>query len=73
MLVTIINSTSEPRTEGFLEESYLLREGMGAGWEGAAAGGGRWWTGPLSLDMIGDSVFTILDDAAGLKTEEKGR
>lgn len=37
-------------------------------WEGVTAGEGMWWLGPLSLVMIGDSVFTVLDDdVAGFK------
>lgn len=35
---------------------------MGVEWEGVTAGEGMWWPEPLSLVMMGDSVFTVLDD-----------
>lgn len=35
---------------------------MGVEWEGVTAGEGMWCPEPLSLVMIGDSVFTVLDD-----------
>lgn len=41
---------------------------MDVEWEGVTAGEGVWWTGPPSLDIMGDSVFTALDviDVTGL-------
>lgn len=54
------------------EPSYPLSEGIEAEWEGVTAGEGMWWLGPLSLVMIGDSVFTVLDDdVAGFKDKRQ--
>lgn len=45
---------------------------MGVECAGVTAGEGMWWTGPLSLVIMGDSVFTVLDvDVAGLKKEKR--
>lgn len=43
---------------------------MDVEWEAVTAGEGMWWPGLLSLVIMGDSVFTVLDDAVpGLKLE----
>lgn len=41
---------------------------MDVDWEDVTTGEGIWWSGPLSLVITGDSVFTVLgvDDVAGL-------
>lgn len=36
---------------------------MDVEWEAVTAGEGMWWPGLLSLVIMGDSVFTVLDDA----------
>lgn len=47
---------------------YLLSDEMDVEWEAVTAGEGMWWPGLLSLVIMGDSVFTVLDDAVpGLK------
>lgn len=43
---------------------------MDVEWEAVTAGEGMWWPGLLSLVIMGDSVFTVLDDAVpSLKLE----
>lgn len=43
---------------------------MDVEWEAVTAGEAMWWPGVLSLVIMGDSVFTVLDDAVpGLKIE----
>lgn len=36
---------------------------MDVEWEAVTAGEAMWWPGVLSLVIMGDSVFTVLDDA----------